>query len=171
MDERLKQSKDLGETMVIAHAVIAAEAGADVVVLIDDGRGAQVATRESQRLHRLRRTGGSAGSITLASTVTVLAKAAGTQHIRDKGEMREIYRRLRVSTTACRLGCCRGRQGRVPAAILVITACRTPSQLFRGPVAWRVGYGATLPLVSDSATRTCGASKSRPPSSIVHREF
>jgi predicted nucleic acid-binding protein len=46
MDDRLRQSKDLGETMVIAHAVVAAEAGADVVVLIDDGRGAQDATRE-----------------------------------------------------------------------------------------------------------------------------
>lgn len=41
MDVRLKQPKDLGETMVIAHAVVAAEAGADVIVLIDDGRGAQ----------------------------------------------------------------------------------------------------------------------------------
>jgi hypothetical protein len=27
--------------------------------------------------------------------VTVLTKAVGMQHIRDKGEMREIYRRLR----------------------------------------------------------------------------
>ena len=95
MDERLKQPKDLGETMVIAHAVVAADAGADVVVLIDDGRGARVATREIQRLRRVRNAGGSAGSIILASTVTVLTKAVGMQHIRDKAEMREIYRRLR----------------------------------------------------------------------------
>ena len=27
--------------------------------------------------------------------MTVLTKAAGTQHIPDRGEMREIYRRLR----------------------------------------------------------------------------
>jgi hypothetical protein len=32
MSERLKHSKDLGETMVIAHAVVAAEQGVDVVV-------------------------------------------------------------------------------------------------------------------------------------------
>ncbi len=37
MAERLKHAKDLGETMVIAHAVVAAEAGAHVIVLIDDG--------------------------------------------------------------------------------------------------------------------------------------
>jgi hypothetical protein len=36
---RLKQSKDLAETMVIAHAIVAAEAGAVVTVLIDDGQG------------------------------------------------------------------------------------------------------------------------------------
>lgn len=95
MDERLKQSRDLGETMVIAHAVAAAEAGADVIVLIDDGRGAQTATREIQRLRRLRAAGRSAGSITLASTVTVLTRAVGMQYIGDRGEMRELYRRLR----------------------------------------------------------------------------
>ena len=95
MDERLKQPKDLGETMVIAHAVVAADAGGDVVVLIDDGRGAQIVTREIQRLRRVRAAGGSAGSIILASTVTVLLRAVGMQHIRDKGEMRAIYRRLR----------------------------------------------------------------------------
>ncbi|GIF73309.1 hypothetical protein [Asanoa siamensis] len=95
MDVRLKQSKDLGETMVIAHAVVAAEAGADVVVLIDDGRGAQDATREIQRLRRLRDGGAAVGSITLASTLTVLTKAVGMRHIRDRGEMREIYGRLR----------------------------------------------------------------------------
>jgi hypothetical protein len=95
MTERLKQSKDLGETMVIAHAVVAAEAGSDVIVLIDDGLGAQTATREIRRLDRLRVSGSTVGSIKLASTLTVLEKAAGTQHIPDKAEMREIYQRLR----------------------------------------------------------------------------
>jgi hypothetical protein len=38
--ERMKHSKDLGETMVIAHAVVAAESGQSVTVLIDDGPGA-----------------------------------------------------------------------------------------------------------------------------------
>lgn len=95
MDERLKQFKDLGETMVIAHAVVAAEAGADVVVLIDDGGGARTATREIRRLHRMRDAGGAVGSITLASTVTVLTKAVALRHICDRGEMRDVYRRLR----------------------------------------------------------------------------
>ncbi len=45
MEERLKYPKDLGETMVIAHAVVAAEAGKTVTVLIDDGPGARIATR------------------------------------------------------------------------------------------------------------------------------
>lgn len=95
MDERLKQSKDLGETMVIAHAVVAAESGADVIVLIDDGSGAETATRELHRLRRLHTNSAVVGSITLVSTVTVLAKAAGTEHIQDRAEMRELYRRLR----------------------------------------------------------------------------
>jgi hypothetical protein len=44
--ERVRQGKDLGEVMVIAHAVVAAEAGHSVTVLIDDGRGAELATGE-----------------------------------------------------------------------------------------------------------------------------
>jgi hypothetical protein len=47
IDERKTQPKDLGETMVIAHAVVAAESGQAVTVLIDDGPGAQIATLES----------------------------------------------------------------------------------------------------------------------------
>lgn len=40
IDERKTQSKDLGEIMVIAHAVVAAESGQAVTILIDDGPGA-----------------------------------------------------------------------------------------------------------------------------------
>ena len=43
IEQRIKQSKDLGEIMVIAHAVVAAEAGEIVSVLIDDGAGARIA--------------------------------------------------------------------------------------------------------------------------------
>jgi hypothetical protein len=39
MDERKTHAKDLGETLVIAHAVVAAESGQAVTVLIDDGPG------------------------------------------------------------------------------------------------------------------------------------
>jgi hypothetical protein len=50
MNERRRQAKDLGETMVIAHAVVAAEAGQAVTILMDDGPGARIATFEISRL-------------------------------------------------------------------------------------------------------------------------
>jgi hypothetical protein len=95
MQERLKHPKDLGETMVIAHAVVAAEAGEAVTVLIDDGPGARIATSEISRLQRLRSNGRAVGSIRLASTLTVLERAASGRHIPDKHTMRDIYQRLR----------------------------------------------------------------------------
>lgn len=57
MDERSRQPKDLGETMVIAHAVVAAESGHSVTILIDDGPGATIATSEIGRLRRLGSSG------------------------------------------------------------------------------------------------------------------
>ena len=36
---RMRTSKDLGETMVVAHAVGAAERGGEIIVLIDDQGG------------------------------------------------------------------------------------------------------------------------------------
>ncbi|WP_430780285.1 hypothetical protein [Actinoplanes sp. G11-F43] len=95
MAERLKHAKDLGETMVIAHAVVAAEAGAHVIVLIDDGPGARTATGEIHRLRRLRDGDHAVGSISLAGTLTVLERAAGTGHIPNRGRMRDIYQRPR----------------------------------------------------------------------------
>jgi hypothetical protein len=95
MGERLRQSKDLGETMVIAHAVVAAEAGQIVTVLIDDGPGGRTATSEIHRLERLRAAGEAVGAIRLVNTLTVLQRAAGGVHIPDKASMGDIYRRLR----------------------------------------------------------------------------
>jgi hypothetical protein len=95
MDERKKQAKDLGETMVIAHAVIAAETGHTVTILIDDGPGAQIATLEINRLDRLRSSGSPVGTIRLASTLTVLERAAGTVHLPDRAAIRDTYQRLR----------------------------------------------------------------------------
>jgi len=43
LEERRSLPKDLGEIMVIAHAVVMAESGADVRVVIDDGYGARQA--------------------------------------------------------------------------------------------------------------------------------
>ena len=95
MHERMRSGKDLGETMVIAHAVTAAEAGETVIVLIDDGAGATVAAGESRRLDRLRTAGRTVGRIQLINTLTVLERAARGEHISDKATMRDIYTRLR----------------------------------------------------------------------------
>jgi hypothetical protein len=95
MDQRKKQPRDLGETMVIAHAVVAAESGQSVTILIDDGPGAIIATSEIQRLQRLRSSGQLVGAITLASTLTVLGRAAGTELLPDRAAMRDTYNRLR----------------------------------------------------------------------------
>ena len=94
-NERKQQAKDLGETMVIAHAVVAAESGQAITILIDDGLGAQIATSEINRLRRLSIAGHPVGSITLASTLTVLERAAGTSHLPDRAAMRDTYQRLR----------------------------------------------------------------------------
>jgi hypothetical protein len=95
MAERINHAKDLGEIMVIAHAVVAAESGHPAIVLIDDGPGAAIATSEIRRLQRLASSGRAVGSITLASTLTVLGRAAGTGHLPDRAAMRDTYRRLR----------------------------------------------------------------------------
>jgi hypothetical protein len=95
MEQRLKHPKDLGETMVIAHAVVAAESGETVTVLIDDGPGIRTAALEINRLKRLHASRHAVGSIRLVSTLTVLERAAGGQHIPDKPTMRTIYARLR----------------------------------------------------------------------------
>jgi predicted nucleic acid-binding protein len=95
MAERLRRPKDLGEVMVIAHAVVIAEAGRQVTVLIDDGEGARTATSEINRLQRLRRSGHPVGSIALVNTLSVLEIAARKKYIPDKAHMRHLYRRLR----------------------------------------------------------------------------
>jgi hypothetical protein len=74
---------------------VAAESGQPVTVLIDDGPGAKVAASESRRLQRLASCGQSVGHLTLVSTLTVLARAASTEHLPDQAAMRDIYGRLR----------------------------------------------------------------------------
>ena len=95
MADRMRRPEDLGETMVIAHAVVAAESGATVTVLIDDGQGARIAASEIDRLKRLQAGGREVGSIRLVSTLTVLERAAGGKHIPDKATMRSVYEQLR----------------------------------------------------------------------------
>ena len=95
MADRMRRGKDLGELMVIAHAVVAAESGGTVTVLIDDGPGARVATAEVRRLDRLRGSGRPVGTIRLATTLTILERAAGRPHLPDRAAMREVSGRLR----------------------------------------------------------------------------
>ena len=68
----------------------------EVIVLIDDGPGARIATSEIHRLQRLRTSGRAVGTIRLVSTVTVLESAAGKKYLPDRGHMRETYTRLRA---------------------------------------------------------------------------
>lgn len=96
MAERVRQGKDLGELMVIAHAVVAAEAGRTVTVLIDDGQGARLAALQAERLARLRAGAHGVGHLRLASTYTVLERAAGGAHLPDRESMRHVYGRLRT---------------------------------------------------------------------------
>ncbi|MDI5978803.1 hypothetical protein [Amycolatopsis magusensis] len=94
-DQRLRSGKDLGETMVIAHAAVAAETGEHVIVLIDDGGGCRAAAAEARRLQRLEVGGKPVGSIGLIHTVTVLERAAGGEYLPDKNALRDLYGRLR----------------------------------------------------------------------------
>lgn len=66
-----------------------------MTVLMDDGPGAQITTVEINRLGRLRSGGRPVGSIILASTLTVLGRAVGTEHLPDRAAMRDTYKRLR----------------------------------------------------------------------------
>jgi len=96
LEQRRRYARDLGELMVVAHAVVAAEAGETVTVLIDDGAGAAMAASETRRLQRLHNQGQDVGRIVLARTLTVLHRAAGGPYISDRAAMREIYQRLRA---------------------------------------------------------------------------
>lgn len=95
MEQRLKDSKNLGELMVIAHAVVIAESGEAVRILIDDGDGAKLAMSEIRRLKRLRAGGRHVADITLVNTRTVLMRAAGTEYIPNRETMRRIYQQMR----------------------------------------------------------------------------
>jgi hypothetical protein len=96
MAARVREGKDLGEVMVIAHAVVAAEVGHIVTVLIDDTQGARLATAEIHRLNRLRTATPAVGEIRLVSTRLVLKRAAGGEFLSDRSAMREVYTRLRA---------------------------------------------------------------------------
>lgn len=95
MEQRVRSPKDLGEMMVVAHAVVAAESGETMTVLIDDGGGRRLAAGEAKRLDRLRGAGRPVGQVRLISTMTVLRNAAGNRELPDRQSMRDLYKRLR----------------------------------------------------------------------------
>ncbi|MGW5241016.1 hypothetical protein ACWEOW_18955 [Monashia sp. NPDC004114] len=95
LEQRMRSGNDLGETMVVAHAAVQAEAGSPVMVLIDDQGGVAMAAYEAARLERLREQGKRVGRITVATTVTVLQGAVTQKLITDKGELRRVYEQLR----------------------------------------------------------------------------
>lgn len=95
IEQRVRSEKDLGETMVVAHAVVAAERGEHVTVLIDENGGRRMAALEASRLQRLSKAGSTVGSIAIINTIAGLAKAAGREHLPDRRALRELYKRLR----------------------------------------------------------------------------
>ncbi|MBY8856365.1 hypothetical protein K7711_07750 [Nocardia sp. CA2R105] len=93
--ERKSRASDLGELMVIAHAVTEAEhRGTVVTVVIDDQAGATLATAEAQRLNRLRAQGRPVGTLLLVNTIGILQKGVIDGHIQNRSQMRMIYDRL-----------------------------------------------------------------------------
>ncbi|ALL79361.1 hypothetical protein AD006_29190 (plasmid) [Pseudonocardia sp. EC080610-09] len=93
--ERMRQGQDLGELMVIAHGVVAAEAGAEVVVIIDERTGRSTAQAEARRLDRIRATARACGTVQVIGTRDILTALAGSDHVPDRHAMRNLYDLLR----------------------------------------------------------------------------
>lgn len=91
MSVRMRQRKDLGELMVIAHAAVLAEAGEKVTILIQERDGTAMARRESDRVTRLPK----AGVLNVWDTQTVLLRAAGSPEVPDKPTMERLYNAMR----------------------------------------------------------------------------
>lgn len=79
--QRLTESKDLGEIMVIAHAMVRKDRGEDVYVVIDEHRGQKLASKFG---------------IKVIDTAWILSSAVKRGLIADRGEMRKTYDTLRL---------------------------------------------------------------------------
>lgn len=95
MSVRIKNGKDLGELMVLAHAAIQAEQGHDVTVLIDDQGGQRLAALESRRLDRRRVGEPNTGHLHLITTLTVLECSVAGQYLPDPAALRKLSGRMR----------------------------------------------------------------------------
>ena len=80
-DERVRHGKDLGELMVMAHAIVLRDQGCEVIVLIDEWRAQATATRLGLRV---------------LDTHRVLISAARNGLITDRAHMRKTYAQLRI---------------------------------------------------------------------------
>ncbi len=100
MADRMTDGRDLGELMVIAHAVVIAEGGTDAFVFIEDGGGAGIARRQSSLLERRRKAGEPVGALKLINTQTVLKRAVIGGLIKDRAEMRKLYADMRLKDGA-----------------------------------------------------------------------
>ncbi len=74
-------TKDLGESMVIAHGQLHQEAGHSVYLIIDEQMGQLVAADLGLRI---------------LDTEAILIKAAKLGLVKDRGEMRELWEKLRL---------------------------------------------------------------------------
>lgn len=113
IEQRLRHPKDAGETMVIAHGVVRAEAGADIVLLIDDGGGLDLAAREAARLQRLARSDDRTGASANATTAC-LRSGRRTCCRRESGSLRRIHERSSGSGMSAR--CASDRSASRPSA-------------------------------------------------------
>lgn len=87
MSVRMRQQKDLGEILVIAHAAVRAEAGEDVAVLIQERDGTAMAHNETVRINAM----AGVGRLRVWNTQTILLRAAGTEHLASKPAMKSVY--------------------------------------------------------------------------------
>lgn len=87
MSLRMRQQKDLGELLVIAHAAVRAEAGDDVAILIQERNGTAMAQNEALRITRLE----GAGRLRVWDTQTILLRAIGGAHLPDRATMKSTY--------------------------------------------------------------------------------
>ena len=78
-EQRVRKGKDLGEMMVVAHALTLQNQGEKVIALIDDLDGQRLAAK-----HRVR----------YMSTIDILRGAARLGLIKNWGEMRQLYLKM-----------------------------------------------------------------------------